>query len=163
MMDASNTVQILVECAMKGIRLIQQNCLRWGRTTETGSQINVCAIYGIQFAPMNCLLLGSATKTVSRIKVCVIYDIRFTRTNYFQLGNTTETVQLNKMCVIHGKQPTRMNGARRGRLNGEQNARTDASRACLRRLNSEQPHGQPSAINKFWPCFSSHCRLQRNK
>ena len=109
MTDASNMVQILVACAMQGIWLIQQNCLRWGRTTEMGSHINVCAIYGIQFAPMNYLLLGSATETVSQIKVCVIYGIRFTRMNCFQLGNTTETVQLNKMCVIRGKQPTRMN------------------------------------------------------
>ena len=96
--EPSNTVQILVACAMQGTRLVHSNCLRWGRTTETGSHINVCAIYGIQFALMNCLLLGSATETVRHIKVCVIYGIRFTRTNYFRLGNTTEMVQLNKMC-----------------------------------------------------------------
>ena len=61
MADASNTVRILVACAMQGIRLIQTNCLRLDRTTETGSHINACAIYGIRFAPMNCLLLGKVT------------------------------------------------------------------------------------------------------
>ena len=96
-------------CACDAGHAVDPSELRWGRTTETGSHINVCAIYGIQFAPMNCLLLGSATETVSQIKVCVIYGIRFTRTNYFWLGNTTEMVQLNKMCVIRAKQPTRMN------------------------------------------------------
>ena len=61
MEDASNTVQILVACAMQGIWLIQTNCLRLDRTTKTGSHINVCVIYGIQFAPMNGLLLGKST------------------------------------------------------------------------------------------------------
>ena len=77
MAEPSNTVQILVACAMQGIWLIQTNCLQLDRTIETGSHINVCAIYGIQFAPMNCLLLGKATETDSQIKVCVIYGIRF--------------------------------------------------------------------------------------
>ena len=89
MTDASNTVQILVACAMQGIRLIQTNCLRLDRTTETGSHINVCVIYGIRFALMNCLLLGKATETVSQIKVCVIYGIRFSRMNCFRLGKRT--------------------------------------------------------------------------
>ena len=38
----------------------------------------------------------------------------------------------------------RQSGARRGHLNGEQNARTDVSRARCGRLNGEQPRGQPS-------------------
>ena len=61
MAEPSNTVKILVACAMQGTQLIHSNCLWWGRTIEMGSHINVCAIYGIQFAPMNRLLLGSAT------------------------------------------------------------------------------------------------------
>ena len=81
MAEPSNTVQILVACAMQGTRLVHLHCLRRGGTTETGSHINVCAIYGI----------------------------RLTRTNRFRLGNTTETVQLNKMCVICGVQFTWMN------------------------------------------------------
>ena len=102
MAETSNMVQILVTCAMLGIQLIQKNCLRWGRTTETGGHINVCAVYDILFAWMNCVLLGNATKTVSQIKMCVIYGIRFTRTNCFRFGKRTEMVQLNKMCVICG-------------------------------------------------------------
>ena len=47
MADTSNAVQILVACAMLGIRLIHTNCLRWDRTTETGIRIKVCAIYDI--------------------------------------------------------------------------------------------------------------------
>ena len=43
----------------------------------------------------------------------------------------------------------RRSGARRGRLNGEQNAWTDVSRARRGRLNGEKPRGQPFAINKF--------------
>ena len=89
MTDASNTVQILVACAKQGIWLIQTNCLRLDRTTETGSHINVCAIYDIRFAPMNCVLLGNATETVSQIKVCVIYGIQFSRMNCFRLGKRT--------------------------------------------------------------------------
>ena len=76
MMDASNIVQILVACAMQGIRFSSINCLGWGGTKEMGSQM----------------------------KACAIYSIRFTRMNYVWLGNTMETVQLNKMCVIRGKQ-----------------------------------------------------------
>ena len=44
---------------------------------------------------------------------------------------------------------TRHSGARRGRLNGKKNVRTDVSRVRRGRLNGEQPRGQPSAINKF--------------
>ena len=38
MTDASNTVQILVVCAMQGIRFSSINCLRCGRTKETGNR-----------------------------------------------------------------------------------------------------------------------------
>ena len=92
MEDASNTVQILVTCAMQGIRFSSINCLRWGRTKEKGSQMKVCAIYIIQFTRMNCLWLGNTKEMVSQIKVCAIYGMRFTRTNYFRLGKRTETV-----------------------------------------------------------------------
>ena len=74
MTDASNTVQILVACAMQGIRFSSINCLRWGGTKEMGSQMKVCAIYSIRFTRMNCLWLGNTKETVSQIKgVC---DIR---------------------------------------------------------------------------------------
>ena len=85
MEDASNTIQILFACAMQDTWLIHSNCLRWGRTTEMGSQKKVCAIYGIQFTRMNCVWLG----------------------------NTMETVQLNKMCVIRGKQVRNLKCVRR--------------------------------------------------
>ena len=75
MEDASNTVQILVACAIQGIQFSSIKFLRWGGTKETGSQM----------------------------KACVIYNMWFTRMNCVWLGNTMETVQLNKMCVIHGK------------------------------------------------------------
>ena len=55
MTDASNTVQILVACAMQGIRFSSMNYLRWGGTKETGSQMKACAIYGIQFNRINYL------------------------------------------------------------------------------------------------------------
>ena len=55
MEDASNTVQILVACAMQGIRFSSINCLRSGGTKEMGSQMEVCAIYNIRFTQMNCL------------------------------------------------------------------------------------------------------------
>ena len=109
MAEPSNMVQILVACAMTGIRLIHSNCLRWGRTTETGSHYNVCAMQDTRLIYSNCLRWGRTTETGNHINVCAIYGIRFTRTNYFRLGNTTETVQLNKMCVICGIQFTWMN------------------------------------------------------
>ena len=95
MEDASNRVQILVACAMKGIRFSSINCLRWGGTKETCSQMKACAIHIIRFTRMNCLWLGNTKETVS---------IRFTRMNCLWLGNRTETVQYNKMCVIRDKQ-----------------------------------------------------------
>ena len=72
--SASNMVQILVACAMQGIRFSSINCLRWGGTKETGSQMKVCVMYSIWFTRMNCLWLGNTKETVSKIKgVC---DIR---------------------------------------------------------------------------------------
>ena len=67
---------VLVACAMQGRQFSSINCLQWGGTKETGSQMNVCAIYSIWFTRMNCVWLG----------------------------NSMEMVQLNKKCVIHGKQ-----------------------------------------------------------
>ena len=74
MTDASNTVQILVACAMQGIRFSSINYLGWGGTKEMGSQMKAFAIYNRRFTKMNCVWVG----------------------------NTMETVQLNKMCVIRG-------------------------------------------------------------
>ena len=85
MEDASNTVQILVACAMQGVWFSSINCLRRGGTKETGNQMKACAIYSIQITRMNCVWLG----------------------------NTMETVQLNKMCVIRGKQVRNMKCVRR--------------------------------------------------
>ena len=65
--DTSNTIQILVACAMRGIRLISMNCLRWDQTTETGSQIKVCTIYGIQFTLKNRLRLWHRTQFRRRV------------------------------------------------------------------------------------------------
>ena len=104
MEDASNTVQILVACAMQGIRFISINHLRWGGTKETGSQMKVCAIYSIRFTRMNCLWLGNTKEMVSQIKVCAMYDMRFTWMNCLRWDMGTEMVQLNKMCVIRSKQ-----------------------------------------------------------
>ena len=93
MTDALNTVQILVACAMQGIRFSSMNCLRWGGAKETGNQMKACAIYNIRFTRMNCLWLGNTKETVSQIKVCVIEGIRFKRINCLRLGNRTETGQ----------------------------------------------------------------------
>lgn len=93
MTDASNTVQVLVACAMKGIRFCSINYL-WSRgTKETGSQMKACAIYSIWFTRMNCLWLGNTKETVNQIKVCVIEGIRFRKINYLRLGNRTEMGQ----------------------------------------------------------------------
>ena len=56
---ASNTVQNLVACVIEGIQFSSVNCLRWGGTKETGSQMKVCAMYNIWFTQMNCLWLGN--------------------------------------------------------------------------------------------------------
>ena len=55
MMDALNMVQILVACAMHGIRFSSLNCLRRGGAKEMGSQMKACAIHSIRFTRMNCL------------------------------------------------------------------------------------------------------------
>ena len=102
MEDASNTVQILVACAMQGIRFSSINCLRWGGTKETGSQMKACAIHNIRFTRMNCLWLGNTKEMGSLMKVCAIYSMRFTRMNCLWLGNTNETVSQIKVCVIEG-------------------------------------------------------------
>ena len=104
MTDASNTVQILVACAMQGIRFSSINYLRWGGTKETGSQMKVCAVYSIRFTRMNCLWLGNTKETVSQIKVCAIYGMRFTWMNCLRWDKRTEMVKYIKMCVIRGKQ-----------------------------------------------------------
>ena len=77
-------VPLFSPCAMRGIRLICMNCLRWDRTTETGSQI----------------------------KVCVIYDIQFTLINRLRWLRWTQTIQCNKMCVIPDKQVGNQNCVR---------------------------------------------------
>ena len=104
MEGASNMVQILVVCAMQGIRSSSINYLRWGGTKETGSQMKVCALYSIQFTRMNCLWLVNTKETVSQIKVCAIYGMRFTRMNCSRWDKRIETIQYIKMCVIRGKQ-----------------------------------------------------------
>ena len=109
MAEPSNTVQILVACAMQDTRLIHSKCVRWGRTTETGSHNNVCAMQGTRLIHSNCLQWGRTTEMGSCINVCAIYGIQLTQMNYFRLGNTTEMVQLNKMCVICSIQFTWMN------------------------------------------------------
>lgn len=98
-----NAVPIRVVCAMRSKRLIQQNYLRWGRITETDSQMRVRAIYDIQFTRMNCVRLGNTIETVSQIKVCAMEGIQFPRMNCLQWAKTTEIVQLNKMSVIRDK------------------------------------------------------------
>ena len=102
MEDAWNMVQILVVCAMQGIRFSSINWLRWRGTKETGSQMKVCAIYSIRFTRMNYLWLGNTKETASPIKVCAIYSIRFTQMNCLWLGNTKETVSQIKVCAIYG-------------------------------------------------------------
>ena len=66
-------VQILVACAMQGIWFSSINCLQWGGTKETGSQVKVCAIHSIRFTRMNCLWLGNTKKWSARSRcVCDI-------------------------------------------------------------------------------------------
>ena len=113
MEDASNTGQIWVVCAMRGIRFSSINCLQWGRRTEMGRQIKACAIYGIQFSRINCLWWGRTTKTGSQMKVYAIYVIQFTLMNYVRWAKRTKMVQLNKMCVIRGKQVCNQKRVRR--------------------------------------------------
>ena len=72
MTDASNTVQVLVACAMKGIRFTSISCLWWGGTKETGSHMKACAIHSIRFTRMNGLSLGNTKEMGSQMKVCAI-------------------------------------------------------------------------------------------
>ena len=44
MEDASNMVQILVACAMQGIRFNSMNCLRWGGTKKGQPDEGVCDV-----------------------------------------------------------------------------------------------------------------------
>ena len=104
MEDASNTVQILVACAIQGIRFSSINRFRWGGTKQTGSQMKVCAMYSIRFTRMNYLWLGYTKEMVSQMKMCAMYGMRFTWMNCLRWDKRTETVQYNKMCVIRGKQ-----------------------------------------------------------
>ena len=103
-MDASNTVQFLVACAMKGIRFSLVNCLRWGGIKDTGSQMKACAIHSIWFTRMNYLWLGNTKETVSQIKGVCDIQLAVHSDELFALRHETETVQMNKMCVIRGKQ-----------------------------------------------------------
>ena len=117
MMDASNTVQVLVACAMKGIRFSSINCLWWGGTKETGSQMKACAIHIIWFTQMNYLWLGHTKEKVSQIKVSVIEVIHFKRMNCLRLGNTTETVSQINVSAIDGIHFTWMNYLRSATTN----------------------------------------------
>ena len=145
-MDESNMVQILVACAMQGIWFSSINCLWWGGTKETGSQMEVCAIYNIRFTRMYYLWLGNTKETVSQIKVCAIYGMRFTRMSCLRWDIRTEMVQLNKMCVIRGKHVY--------------------NQKCVRRLIVTQTIASNSSIWDWWihhrrvpqcgPCSSDH-------
>ena len=73
MAEPSNTVQILVACAMHGIWFSSINCLRWGGTKETGSQMEVCAIYSIRFTRMNSVIRQHKINGQPDQRVC---DIR---------------------------------------------------------------------------------------
>ena len=89
-----------------GVKNPSKRCKTFAVTNASNTVhiLVACAIHIIRVTRMNCLWLGNTKETVSQIKVCVIYDIRFTRMNCFRLGKRTKTVQLNKMCVIRGKQ-----------------------------------------------------------
>ena len=134
MMDASNTVQILVACVMQGIRFSSINCLRWGGTKETGIQLKVCAIYNIRFTRMNCLWLGNTKETVSKIKVCAIHGMQFTWMNCLRWDKRTKMVQLNKMCVIRDKQVRSQKCVRRPTITQTIAANKPCDLLCLRLL-----------------------------
>ena len=103
----SNTVQILVACAMQGILFSSINYLGWGGTKDTGSQMKACAIYNIRFTEMNCVWLG----------------------------NTMETVQLNKMSVIRGKQVHNQKCVRRPIITQTIPANKPCDLLCLQKNN----------------------------
>ena len=96
MEDASNTVQILVACAMQGIRFSSINCLWWGGKKETVGQMKVCAMYSIRFTRMNCLWLGKRTKTVQYNKMCVTRDKQVCNQKCVRRPIITQTITSNK-------------------------------------------------------------------
>ena len=98
--DASNTVQILVACAMQGIRFSSINYLQWGGTKETGSQMNVCAIYSIWFTRMNCVWLGNSMETVQLNKKCVIHGKQVRNQKCVRRPIITQTIAANKPCDL---------------------------------------------------------------
>ena len=100
MTDASNTVQILVACAMQGIRFSSINCLGWGGTKETGSQIKACAIYSIRFTRMNCVWWGNTMETVQLNKMCVIRSKQACNLKCVRRPIITQTIAANKPCVF---------------------------------------------------------------
>ena len=80
MNDTSNTIQILVACAMKGIQLICTNCFAMRQNNRN----------------------GQPDQGVCDIRHMVHSD------KLFLIRQETETIQLNKMCVICGKKDRRL-------------------------------------------------------
>ena len=73
MTDASNMVQNLVPCAIRGIRFRSMNYLWWGRRTKTGIQMKVCAIYSIRFTWINYFWLMNSSLTGYLVRsMCVV-------------------------------------------------------------------------------------------
>ena len=160
MEDASNTVQILVACAMQGIRFSSINCLRWGGTKETGSQMKVCAIYNIRFTRMNCLWLGNTKETVSQIKVCAIYDMRFTWMNCLRWDKRTEMVQYNKYhkyCKVQIQRLQRPNSNIANRIISEKGSAADKSCMGLTQwLPIALPYALPIRSSAFLEALPFH-------
>ena len=99
MTDASNTVQILVACAMQGIRFssINFSCVCDAMTKETGSQMKACAIYSIQFTRMNCVIRqhngnGSTEQDVCDTRHIVHSDEQFVIRKHKRNGQPDEGV-----------------------------------------------------------------------
>ena len=99
-MTDANTVQILVARAMQGIRFTSINCLRWGGTKETVSQIKVCAIYGMWFTRMNYLRWDKRTEMVQLNKMCVIRGKQVCNRKCVGRPITTQMIPVNKPCVL---------------------------------------------------------------
>ena len=101
MTDASNMVQNLVACAMQGIWFSSINCLGWGGTKETGSQMKACAIYSIRFTRMNCVWLVSTMETVQLNKMCVIREKQVRNQKCVRRPIITQTINAaNKPCDL---------------------------------------------------------------
>ena len=98
--NASNTVQNLVACAMKGIRFSSINYLQWGGTKETGSQMKACAIYSIWCNGMNCVWLGNTMKTVQLNKMCVIRGKQVRNVKCVRRPIITQMIAANKPCEL---------------------------------------------------------------